>query len=162
MKHTSNFVISKRAALALVVASCLGALAAAGCGRGPEFLGDAVVGFYRGDYGNAAESIELRRDYTFVQELKIDGATVYRNEGSWRVAGTDIAFDNFFRAVEPGSGKVVLPEAKTSNVRGFWLSWNHGRFEIVFEPRGAYRFKKMGEPVPVASGAMTGTGGVRG
>lgn len=137
MSHTSRSTLLARAAVA---AASL--LAASGCARAPLHRAEAVLGHYRGDYGHATEHLELRPDYTFTQELRIDRVVAHRHEGTWRLAGVDIAFDRLHRALDHRAGQPA-PAAR-DNARGFWLGGGDTRsFEIVFDlPRG-HRLKKL-------------------
>ena len=113
-----------------------------GCARQQSPSTEAIPGKYRGEYMNASESFELRPDLTFVQELTLNGVLVYRNEGTWRIDNTDVAFDHFFYSIQRGSTKVVVPKIGTDNVRGLWVTLN-GRSEIVFDVDHNYRIKKQ-------------------
>ena len=114
-----------------------------GCSRQPSPSVESISGKYVGVYkGAAIETFELRKDLTFLQELKLAGKVAYRNEGTWRVENEDVVFDKMYCAVEFGSDNVRVPKIGTNNVHGLWVALN-GRSEIVFDVEHNYRIKKQ-------------------
>lgn len=144
MSHTSRSIPLARATAAIAAAGLASLLAASGCARPQPHRAAAVLGHYHGDYGRATEHLELRPDYTFTQELSIDRAVALRHEGTWRLAGADIAFDRLHRALDPRTGQPAPAPAPRDNVRAFWLgSGDTRQFELVFDlPRG-HRLKQI-------------------
>jgi hypothetical protein len=103
---------------------------------------DGVAGSYIGQYKNARESIQLRNDLRFVQELRINDVVAYHNEGNWRIMGKYIIFDNFYCAIEPGTDNLSIPKIGMDNVEGQWVVYG-GRSEIVFDVDHDYRITKQ-------------------
>lgn len=122
-------------------------IALAGCSQQPPPTPEAVVGRYRGVYkGGAVETFELRADKRFTQQLVIGDQTAYQHEGTWRLDGAYVVFDDMRMAIRMGSDEVVVPKVATDNVSGLWITLNGS--SIVFDIDYRYSIEKIDATSP--------------
>jgi hypothetical protein len=57
-----------------------------------------VAGNYEGKYFGGIEKFTLTPDGKFTQSLKVNGKTLYTNQGTWTLTGRNIRFQNFIKA----------------------------------------------------------------
>lgn len=98
-----------------------------------------VTGSYRGEYQGGVETFELRSDFKYTQEFRRGDAVVYRNEGTWFIAGKHVVFVNFFRAIE--STLHGPSGSKEPEQHGLWVDDRSG-YSMVFDGEYNYRISK--------------------
>lgn len=98
-----------------------------------------VTGSYRGEYQGGVETFELRSDFKYTQEFRRNDAVVYRNEGTWFIAGKHVVFVNFSRAV---ASTLHGPSgSKAPEQHGLWVDDRSG-YSMVFDGEYHYRISK--------------------
>jgi hypothetical protein len=104
----------------------------------------SIAGRYTADYGFAKETLDLTRNHTFHQDVKITstGRTISA-DGTWRFDGkhSDLYFSDDFLVVADGFGKLIpdfeKPAKKAIAVFPVRSRWGH--VEIAGDPAVTYK-----------------------
>src|SRR3972149_9315671 len=99
-----------------------------------------VVGHYRGNRDGLAETLEIKADGTFHQQVRVRGR-VYEASGRWWIDGRLVWFDEMLDTGFGGS-----PPYPMGNVGGLWVVDRHFAMLVFDEDSGYGGVKRQEAP----------------
>lgn len=107
-----------------------------------------VVGHYKGNDARLLETLEIKADGTFHQQVLVRGRT-FEARGKWRIDGRQVVFDQKLKTTSLGS---PLPTPyPLGGARGLWVVARDFRMLLFDDDAGYGVIKQRETPSPLPS-----------
>jgi hypothetical protein len=93
-------------------------LAVAGCERAPSK--NRVAGIYSGTLNGSSESLVLREDGTYTQEVSLPSGQKVTGTGAWSLNYKKVEFDRYMLYYEPMTNGIIV---EPKEIFGFSYTW---------------------------------------